>query len=155
DRNQVKWWRNRAGRADATNTDATLTKRPVMEATLATEIVSRVVPFSHPSKPNQGITRAALYARVSTANAQDPEMQIRELQEYCERRGWHITHCYIDAGFSGSKESRPELDKLMADAHRRSFDAVAVWKFDRFARSVSHLLRALETFKVLGIDFIS
>ncbi|HEV2493231.1 MAG TPA: recombinase family protein [Terriglobia bacterium] len=61
----------------------------------------------------------------------------------------------MDNGISGSKESRPELDKLMTDAHRRRFDAVAVWKFDRFARSVSHLLRALETFKALGIDFVS
>lgn len=43
----------------------------------------------------------------------------------------------------------------MADAHRRRFDAVAVWKFDRFARSVSHLLRALDTFRVLGIEFVS
>ncbi len=32
---------------------------------------------------------------------------------------------------------------------------VCVWRFDRFARSVSHLLRALETFKALGIDFVS
>jgi DNA invertase Pin-like site-specific DNA recombinase len=58
-------------------------------------------------------------------------------------------------GISGSKEKRPELDKLMADAHRRQFDAVIVWKFDRFARSVSHLLRALETFNALGIAFVS
>jgi len=43
----------------------------------------------------------------------------------------------------------------MADAHRRHFDAVIVWRFDRFARSVSHLLRALETFKALGIEFVS
>ncbi len=43
----------------------------------------------------------------------------------------------------------------MADAHKRRFDAVAVWKFDRFARSTSHLLRALETFQSLGIEFIS
>jgi DNA invertase Pin-like site-specific DNA recombinase len=43
----------------------------------------------------------------------------------------------------------------MADAHRRRFDAVALWRFDRFSRSVSHLLRALETFKALGIDFVS
>ena len=63
--------------------------------------------------------------------------------------------CYVDNGISGSKESRPELDKLMADAHRRRSDAVALWRFDRFARSVSHLLRALETFKALGIDFVS
>jgi DNA invertase Pin-like site-specific DNA recombinase len=76
-------------------------------------------------------------------------------EEYCQRCGWELAGCYVDSGISGSKESRPELDKLMADAHRRRFDAVAVWKFDRFARSVSHLLRVLETFKALGIDFVS
>jgi len=43
----------------------------------------------------------------------------------------------------------------MADAHKRRFDVVAVWKFDRFARSVSHLLRALDTFRVLGVEFVS
>jgi DNA invertase Pin-like site-specific DNA recombinase len=56
---------------------------------------------------------------------------------------------------TGTKDHRPELDRLMADAHKRRFDVVAVWKFDRFARSVSHLLRALETFKALGVDFVS
>ena len=56
---------------------------------------------------------------------------------------------------SGTKDSRPELNRLIADAHKRRFDVVCVWRFDRFARSVSHLLRALETFKALGIDFVS
>ena len=99
--------------------------------------------------------KAALYARVSTTNGQDPTMQTRELKEYCERRGWKIAGEYVDTGISGAREKRPELDRMMADAHRRRFDAVVVWKFDRFARSVSHLLRALETFKALGIDFVS
>jgi DNA invertase Pin-like site-specific DNA recombinase len=62
---------------------------------------------------------------------------------------------YIDAGVSGAKDSRPELNRLMADAHKRRFDVVSVWRFDRFARSVSHLLRALDTFRVLGIEFVS
>src|SRR5437899_461236 len=100
--------------------------------------------------------RAAIYARVSTANnGQDPTMQTRELEEYCQRRGWEIGGQYVDVGVSGTKDSRPELNRLMADAHRRRFDSVVVWKFDRFARSVSHLLRALETFKALGIEFVS
>ncbi len=100
--------------------------------------------------------RTAIYARVSTTNnGQSPEMQLRELKEYCERRGWKIAGEYVDTGISGAREKRPELDRLMADAHRRRFDAVVVWKFDRFARSVSHLLRALETFKALGIEFVS
>jgi DNA invertase Pin-like site-specific DNA recombinase len=62
---------------------------------------------------------------------------------------------YVDIGISGTKEKRPALDRLMADAHRRKFDVVVVWRFDRFARSVSHLLRALETFQALGIEFVS
>jgi DNA invertase Pin-like site-specific DNA recombinase len=100
--------------------------------------------------------KVAIYARVSTANnGQDPSMQTRELREYAERRGWIVAGEYVDIGISGTKETRPELDRLMADAHRRRFDAVVVWKFDRFARSVSHLLRALETFRAQGIEFVS
>ena len=87
-------------------------------------------------------------------NGQHPEIQTGEIQEYLTRRGWSLVD-YVDVGVSGSKEKRPELDRLMADAHKRKFDAVVVWKFDRFARSVSHLLRALETFKALGIEFVS
>ena len=99
--------------------------------------------------------RVALYARVSTHNGQqDPEMQLRELREYCARRGWEVSGEYVDH-ISGAKDKRAALDRLMADAHRRRFDAVVVWKFDRFARSVSHLLRALETFRALGIEFVS
>lgn len=99
--------------------------------------------------------RAALYCRVSTAVGQNPEMQLRELKEFAERRGWKIADEYIDTGVSGAKDSRPELNRMMADAHRRRFDAVIVWKFDRFARSVSHLLKGLETFRALRIEFIS
>jgi DNA invertase Pin-like site-specific DNA recombinase len=100
--------------------------------------------------------KTAIYARVSTTNhGQDPEMQVRELREYCQRRGWEITQEYVDIGISGTKEKRPQLDKLLADAHGRHFDVVVVWRFDRFARSVSHLLRALEDFRALGIEFVS
>src|SRR5580704_14217101 len=100
--------------------------------------------------------KVALYARVSTTDkGQDPEMQLRELREYCQRRGWDISSEYVDAGISGSKDSRPRLNELMLDANRRKFDAVVVWKFDRFARSTSHLLKALETFQALKIDFVS
>lgn len=98
--------------------------------------------------------RVVLYARISTGQ-QSPEMQMRELREYCKNRGWKVSGEFVDSGISGAKDSRPQLDRLMADAHRRRFDIVAVWKFDRFARSVSHLLRALETFRSLGIEFVS
>jgi len=100
--------------------------------------------------------RVAVYARVSTlGKGQDTEVQLRELREYVSRRGWQPVGEYVDVGISGAKERRPQLDRLVADAHRCRFDALAVWKFDRFARSVSHLLHALETFKALGIEFVS
>lgn len=100
--------------------------------------------------------RVAAYARVSTSNnGQDPQVQLRELREYASQRGWQIVAEYVDNGVSGAKASRPRLDRMMAAAHERSFNAVLVWKFDRFARSVSHLLRALETFSSLGISFVS
>jgi DNA invertase Pin-like site-specific DNA recombinase len=100
--------------------------------------------------------RAAIYARASTVNGgQDPSIQTRELEEYCQRRGWQVYRTYVDNGVSGKKDSRPELNRMMQDAHERWFDTVVVWRFDRFARSVSHLLRALETFNSLGIQFVS
>lgn len=99
--------------------------------------------------------KIAIYARVSTKNGQDPEMQLTELREYIRNRKWKIAGEYVDKGISGASDSRPALNRVMADANRRRFDVVVVWKFDRFARSVSHLLRALETFRALGIEFVS
>lgn len=114
----------------------------------------RIIPSSFPQE-NRWITRAALYARVSTLNVQDPEMQLRELREYSTRRGWVIENEYIDQGFSGSKESRPALNSLMVDAHRRKFDAVLVWKIDRFGRSLKHLVNSLAELGALGVAFVS
>jgi len=97
--------------------------------------------------------KAALYARVSTGS-QDPEPQLAALKEYVQRRGWDLAGEYVDVG-SGRNGSRPNLIRLQQDAFRHDFDVVVVWKFDRFARSVSHLLRALEKFKTLRIEFVS
>src|SRR5689334_17850184 len=99
--------------------------------------------------------RAAIYARVSTHNGQDPEMQLREVREYCARRGWQVSGEYVDRGISGSKERRPELDRLLSDCRKRYVDAVVVYRYDRFARSLRQLVNALEEFRGLGIDFVS
>ena len=101
-------------------------------------------------------SRAVIYARVSTTNhGQDVSMQTRELRQFAEARGWTFVGEYVDEGISGTKDRRPALDRLMSDAHKRKFDVVVCWRFDRFARSVSHLLRALETFNALAIAFVS
>ena len=97
--------------------------------------------------------RAALYARVSTLNGQKPEMQLADLREYASRRNWEIVDEYVDEGVSGSKESRPELNRLMGDAHRRQFDIVLVWKVDRFGRSLKHLVNALADLDAYGVAF--
>ena len=98
--------------------------------------------------------RTALYMRVSTAD-QNAGMQLDELRSYCLRRNWTITEEFTDEGFSGSKTSRPALDKLMKAAKRRQFDAVLVYRYDRFARSLKQLVDTLCLFDSLGIQFVS
>jgi len=98
--------------------------------------------------------RVAIYARVSTTD-QSTEVQLLDLRRYVSDRGWQIFKEYIDEGISGTKDSRPALNELMNDAKKRRFDAVLVWRFDRFARSTKHLILALEEFKNLRIDFVS
>jgi len=98
--------------------------------------------------------RAAIYIRVSTAG-QNTDLQKDGLVEYTARVKLNIVNEYVDIAVSGRKEGRPALRQLMKAARNRAFDCVVVWKFDRFARSVSHLLKALEEFNHLGIRFIS
>jgi DNA invertase Pin-like site-specific DNA recombinase len=100
-------------------------------------------------------TRCVLYARVSTSNGgQHPEMQLAELREHAQRRGWSVAGEFTDQ-ISGSKDSRPALNRLMAQAHRREFDVVLVWKLDRWGRSLKHLVNSLAELDSLGIAFVS
>lgn len=98
--------------------------------------------------------RVALYARVSTSD-QNCEMQLGELREYCARRGWAIAGEYVDTGISGAKASRPQLNKLKADARQRRFDAVLVWKLDRWGRSVADSISGIQELVSLGIRFLA
>jgi DNA invertase Pin-like site-specific DNA recombinase len=101
-----------------------------------------------------GFMRVAIYGRVSTAE-QSAAMQVDELRAYCQRRQWVIVEEFIDSGVSGAKERRPALDRLLAEAKRRKFDAVLVYRYDRFARSLRQLVNALCEFDALGIHFVS
>ena len=98
--------------------------------------------------------RVAIYSRVST-HEQTTAGQLDELRSYCARRNWEIISEYTDEGVSGSKESRPGLNLLLADAKRRQFDVVLVYRYDRFARSLRQLVNALSEFDALGIHFVS
>ena len=98
--------------------------------------------------------KAAIYARVSTVD-QKCEMQLHELREYCGRRDWQMAGEYVDTGWSGTKASRPELDRLMRHAGEHQFDCVVVWKLDRFGRSVLNLVESLNKLASAGVRFIA
>jgi DNA invertase Pin-like site-specific DNA recombinase len=97
--------------------------------------------------------RTAIYARVSTSD-QHNEIQIRELTEYVERRGWTLTGVYQDQ-MSGAKVQRPGLDTLMADARLHKFDSVIVWKLDRFGRSLVNCVAGIQELTAAGVRFIA
>ncbi len=97
--------------------------------------------------------RVAIYARVSTTD-QKPENQLHALREYAKARGLELVEEYVDRGISGAASSRPALDAMLADAQRRSFDAVACVKLDRLARSVRHLTALAAEFEALGVGLI-
>ena len=98
-------------------------------------------------------TRAACYIRVSTAE-QNSGLQMAELRQYITARGWELGAVYEDA-MSGSKSSRPGLNRLMADARARRIDAVLVWKLDRFGRSLVDCLNNIQTLESCGVRFIA
>ena len=96
----------------------------------------------------------AIYARVSTSD-QSCEMQLRELRQYVQRQSFQTFAEYVDTGFSGAAASRPQLDVLLRDARLRRFEAVLVWKLDRWGRSVAHCVRSIQELVALGIRFLS
>ena len=100
--------------------------------------------------------RAALYARVSTSgHGQDVGLQVEELERVAAQRGWVITEVYADEGISGAKSSRPALNRMLDDAAKGQFDLIAVWKLDRLARSVIHLLDVVESLQAWGVGLVS
>src|SRR5437773_9088462 len=98
--------------------------------------------------------RVACYLRVSTTE-QTVENQRNDLRIYCKARGWDDVIEYSDTGISGTRERRPGLDHLMSEVKSRRVDVVVVAAFDRFGRSVRHLVESLELFRHLGVEFIS
>ena len=99
--------------------------------------------------------KAGLYIRVSTGNGQTTLNQRRELEAYCERQGWQIAGIYDDTGVSGAKAERPGLNRMMKDAASGKIDVAVVWKIDRLARSVVHLLQVLQALQSAGVAFVA
>jgi DNA invertase Pin-like site-specific DNA recombinase len=98
--------------------------------------------------------KVAIYARVSTSD-QDCGSQLAELHSWCDRFHYEIVKEYVDAGVSGAKASRPALDELMTDARARRFEAVLVYKLDRFGRSMRQLINNIEALRDVKVRFIA
>ena len=97
----------------------------------------------------------AIYGRVSTLTNQSVEMQLRDLRQLAERRGFEVVREYCDEGFSGAKSSRPALDEMLTDAKRGKFRVLLVWKLDRLGRSLAHLVRLLEDLRACNVELVS
>jgi DNA invertase Pin-like site-specific DNA recombinase len=100
--------------------------------------------------------KVALYSRVSTDKQQNGlESQKRALEEYCKTKGILEYEVFEDSNISGSKSSRPELDRMLKEVRDGKFDMVLVYSFSRFARSTKFLLDSLEEFSLLKVNFVS
>jgi putative DNA-invertase from lambdoid prophage Rac len=97
--------------------------------------------------------RTAIYARCST-DLQDPTLQTSELTEYARPRGFALVGTFVDIA-SGSRDDRPELQKILTLAKQRKIDAVLVWKLDRLGRSLKHLVNVIDELESVGVKFIS
>lgn len=104
---------------------------------------------------SQILQQAVIYGRVSTLTNQSTEMQVRDLRQLADRRGFEVLHEYLDEGFSGAKSSRPALDEMVADAKRGKFRILLVWKLDRLGRSLAHLVRLLEDLRACNVELVS
>lgn len=105
--------------------------------------------------------RVALYARVSTKGKrdaireQDVETQLQDLRRYASARGWEVVAEHADVGISGAKERRPGLDSVLVLAGQRKVDVIVIASLDRWGRSLSNLVRSLETLNHQGISLVS
>lgn len=98
--------------------------------------------------------RVAVYARVSTLD-QEVQNQVAEIHRAATEKGWQIVGDYMDVGVKGD-ESKPELQRLLRDAHIGRFDRVCFWSLDRLSRSGPlEALQTLDLFNRQGVAYWS
>lgn len=98
--------------------------------------------------------KTALYARVSTKDQNTLSMQLETMREYANKRKWNVVKEIKEIG-SGANGNRPERDKLLKLAKQRKIDAVVVWKFDRWGRSMTDFVLTVNDLKDSGVVFVS
>lgn len=100
------------------------------------------------------MTTVGLYVRVSRAD-QNPQLQHDECRRLAAARNWSDVQVYEDHGFSGARDRRPALDRLLADARRGRLSIILVWRTDRLFRSLRHMVTTIDELSALGVAFVS
>ena len=108
-----------------------------------------------PSKP-----LSAIYIRVSTEDQAKHgislQAQEETLKNYCNALGYDIFRIYRDEGKSAKDiKHRPQMVQMLSDAESKKFQAIFIYKLDRFSRSLMDLVSTIEKLKEWGIDFVS
>ncbi len=103
-------------------------------------------------------TRAAIYCRVSTDDQAEHGTSLNDQQSragaYCDREGWAVAGLFVDDGVSGATTDRPELNRLLADAARRTFDRVVVTDPDRLSRDLVDGLVIERKLAAFGVEVV-
>ena len=105
--------------------------------------------------------KVAIYLRVSTSTDKDNkkyrgqtvENQLPDIDRFNQARGNEVYATYVD-DISATKK-RPQWDLMMKEAFEGRFQAIVVWKLDRFARSLTDLVISLDQLSKWGVSFIS
>ena len=102
--------------------------------------------------------KAVIYARYSSDSQREEsiEGQLRECGEFAERKGYTVIKTYADRAISGKKaDNRPEFMQMIADSKQKLFDAVIVWKIDRFSRDKYDSVYYKNALKKNGVSVVS
>lgn len=98
-----------------------------------------------------------IYARYSSHGQQEQSIdgQLRDCCAYAEREGYTVVGQYIDRALTGRNDDRPDFQRMIADAAKKQFKYVIVWKLDRFARNRFDSAVHKATLKRYGVRVIS
>ena len=99
--------------------------------------------------------KAVGYLRVSTEEqvleGYSLDAQKNKIIEYCKTNGYDLIDYYVDEGISGKSLKRPKVQELISDVKKRKFNAIVVYRLDRFTRSLKDLANLIELFDKFNV----
>ena len=100
--------------------------------------------------------RVAAYARVSSGKDAMLHSLAQQISYYSEiiqnETGWTFAGVYADEAYTGTKDDRPEFQRLLSDCRSGNVDMILTKSISRFARNTVTLLETVRELKDIGID---